>query len=110
MSDWIPIQKNARQIAREKAKARALRRTQWWQNLLNKGICHYCGEKFPAAELTMDHIVPLARGGKSTRGNIVPACKLCNNRKQYLTPVEQLLQQTPNDSPQKPATEPDTDT
>ena len=36
----------------------------------------------------MDHIVPLIRGGKSTRGNIVPACKECNSRKKYLLPIE----------------------
>ncbi len=27
----------------EKAKARKLRKTQWWQNKLNEGVCHYCG-------------------------------------------------------------------
>jgi 5-methylcytosine-specific restriction endonuclease McrA len=36
----------------------------------------------------MDHIVPLIRGGKSTKGNLVPACKDCNNKKKYLLPVE----------------------
>lgn len=36
----------------------------------------------------MDHIVPLSRGGKSRKGNIVAACKDCNNKKRYLLPVE----------------------
>ncbi len=36
----------------------------------------------------MDHIVPLIRGGKSTKGNIVPACKDCNNRKKHMLPIE----------------------
>lgn len=36
----------------------------------------------------MDHVVPLVRGGRSTRGNVVPACKTCNNKKQLLLPVE----------------------
>jgi 5-methylcytosine-specific restriction enzyme A len=36
----------------------------------------------------MDHIVPLVRGGKSTKGNLVPACKECNNKKKYLLPME----------------------
>jgi 5-methylcytosine-specific restriction protein A len=36
----------------------------------------------------MDHIVPLIRGGKSTKGNLVPACKDCNNKKKYLLPIE----------------------
>lgn len=36
----------------------------------------------------MDHVVPIVRGGKSSRGNIVPACKECNSRKKYLLPME----------------------
>ena len=36
----------------------------------------------------MDHVVPLGRGGRSTRGNVVPACKECNTRKKSLVPVE----------------------
>ena len=31
----------------------------------------------------MDHVVPLVRGGRSTRGNVVPACKTCNTDKKY---------------------------
>lgn len=94
MSDWIPIQKDEKHIARERAKAKELRKSQWWQNKLNQGICHYCGKQFPREELTMDHIVPVARGGKSNKGNIVPCCKQCNNDKKYLTPVEMLLKKS----------------
>jgi 5-methylcytosine-specific restriction endonuclease McrA len=36
----------------------------------------------------MDHIVPLSRGGKSAKGNVVPSCKECNNRKKQLLPME----------------------
>jgi 5-methylcytosine-specific restriction endonuclease McrA len=75
-------------ISREKEKGRALRRTQWWQRKLAKGICHYCGKTLSPGQLTMDHIVPLVRGGRSTRGNVVPACKQCNSRKKYLLPTE----------------------
>jgi len=38
--------------------------------------------------LTMDHIVPIARGGRSTKSNVVPACKTCNNAKKQLLPME----------------------
>lgn len=76
------------QIRREKDKARELRKSRWWQNLIAKGICHWCGGTFPREELTMDHVVPIARGGASSRGNVVPACKECNNRKKYLLPIE----------------------
>lgn len=36
----------------------------------------------------MDHIVPIIRGGKSTKGNAVPACKGCNSKKKYALPIE----------------------
>lgn len=91
--DWIEIKKDPAHIAREREKARALRKTAWWQGLLQKGRCHYCGQQFKPEELSMDHVVPVARGGKSTRGNIVPCCKECNNRKKYLTPAEMIMQQ-----------------
>ncbi|ABW66921.1 HNH endonuclease [Desulfosudis oleivorans Hxd3] len=75
-------------IRREKNKARDLRQTQWWKQRLAKGTCYYCGKPFRPAELTMDHVVPLSRGGKTTKGNVVPACKSCNTQKQQLVPVE----------------------
>lgn len=36
----------------------------------------------------MDHIVPIIRGGRSTKGNVVAACKACNTKKKYLLPME----------------------
>lgn len=69
------------EIKKEKQKARELKKKQWWNTLVSRGVCYYCGKKVPPGELTMDHIVPLSRGGKSTKGNIVPACKECNNKK-----------------------------
>lgn len=76
------------EIQREKEKARSLRKTQWWQRQLAKGVCHYCRQGMPPKDLTMDHIVPLIRGGKSTRSNVAPACKQCNSQKKYLLPME----------------------
>jgi 5-methylcytosine-specific restriction protein A len=80
------------QIMREKAKARKLRQSQWWKNEIAKGICHYCAKKFKPEELTMDHVIPVSKGGKSTKGNIVPSCKECNNKKMYKTPVDIVIE------------------
>ncbi len=80
-------------LKREREKARQLRKTQWWLSLVNRGICHYCQKKFPGHELTMDHVIPLARGGTSVQGNIVPACKDCNRDKKLATPVDDLFKQ-----------------
>jgi 5-methylcytosine-specific restriction endonuclease McrA len=75
-------------LRREKNKARELRQSQWWKRRLARGICHYCGRRFPARELTMDHVVPIARGGKTTKGNVVACCKECNTRKKARMPME----------------------
>ena len=91
--DWIEIQSDKSHISREKKKASDLRKTNWWTNVLQKGVCHYCRRKFSPGEITMDHIVPLSRGGKSSKGNIVPCCKECNNKKKYLTPVDMILKE-----------------
>ncbi len=74
------------EIRRQRNKARELRQSQWWKRRRASGICHYCGQKFAPRELTMDHIVPLVRGGKSTKGNVVPACKECNTKKKHELP------------------------
>ena len=99
--DWVDIRRDDAHIARERAKARELKKSAWWQALLQKGICHYCGRKFPPGELTMDHLVPVARGGKSTRGNIVPCCRACNADKKYYTPAELIMKQLESQSAQK---------
>lgn len=76
------------ELRREKEKARGLRRTHWWDRKVQKGICHYCRSNVGRERLTMDHVVPLSRGGKSKKGNIVPACKACNNKKKSMVPLE----------------------
>ncbi len=72
----------------EKEKARKLRRTRWWRRKCAQGRCYYCGRKVSPSELTMDHVIPLSRGGQSVRENLVPACKECNIKKKNLLPWE----------------------
>ncbi len=76
------------EIRRERAKARELRKSRWWQQKTAPGLCHYCGQKVSFQDLTMDHLVPLARGGRSTKENLVPSCKNCNNLKKTMLPIE----------------------
>jgi 5-methylcytosine-specific restriction protein A len=75
-------------IRTERAKARELRKSRWWQRKTASGLCHYCGIKMVFREITMDHLVPLARGGKSSKDNLVPSCKDCNNKKKNMLPLE----------------------
>ncbi len=88
-----PEASDPRRIKKEREKAQKLKKSQWWRTQLNRGICHYCGQRFPPSKLTMDHIVPIARGGTSTPGNVAPACVSCNRDKKLETPVDALLKQ-----------------
>lgn len=71
------------EVKRERARARALRQTAWWRRKIARGVCHYCERRFKPGELTMDHLIPLIRGGKSIRANIVAACAECNRKKKH---------------------------
>lgn len=44
----------------------------------HRGCCAYCGDKKP---LTVEHVVPLSRGGRHSVGNIIPVCFSCNSSK-----------------------------
>jgi 5-methylcytosine-specific restriction endonuclease McrA len=71
-----------RAVYRQNRRARAVGRigSEDWQAILAKygSRCAYCGA---SGKLTMDHVVPLARGGRHDPSNIVPACGSCNSRK-----------------------------
>ena len=105
-AEWFDLHPDPRHVAREREKARVLRASEWWKAQLRAGKCHYCGRTFPPEELTMDHIVPVARGGRSVRGNVVPACRACNAAKKFLTPAEQILRDLnlPEPEPPEPGT------
>ena len=75
-------------IKKERQKAKELKKTLWWKNKLDKKECYYCEERFQKESLSMDHIVPLIRWGRSTKNNVVVACKKCNSEKKHKTLVE----------------------
>ena len=79
------------QVKRERNKAREMRASSWWKQQIGKGVCYHCGEKFPREKLTMDHLIPLSRGGRSSKKNIVVSCKECNSLKKNLTVAELRL-------------------
>ncbi len=43
--------------------------------------CQYCGTRPPEGELTIDHVIPRSRGGRSEWTNVALACVPCNTRK-----------------------------
>jgi 5-methylcytosine-specific restriction endonuclease McrA len=50
--------------------------------------CQYCGKRFRTPELSIDHVLPRSRGGRTVWPNVVCACMKCNVRKGGRTPVE----------------------
>lgn len=50
--------------------------------------CQYCGLKPGTAELSIDHVLPRSRGGKTTWENCVLCCTNCNRKKADKTPEE----------------------
>ena len=50
--------------------------------------CQFCGEKKSVNELTYDHVIPRAQGGKTVWSNIVTACEDCNMKKGCRTPAQ----------------------
>ena len=50
--------------------------------------CQYCGQTPPSTDLTFDHIVPVAQGGRKDWENIVTCCITCNRSKGGRTPSE----------------------
>ncbi len=58
------------------------------QSLFKQTECFYCREK---TKLTLDHVVPLAKGGAHSIGNLVMACRSCNSSKNDKLLVEWKL-------------------
>ncbi len=56
--------------------------------LRDENHCQYCDKKFRSHHLSLDHVIPRSRGGKTTWENIVCACRKCNVRKGGRTPHE----------------------
>jgi 5-methylcytosine-specific restriction endonuclease McrA len=71
-------------------RTRALSR----KNILmrDRNTCQYCGTVTPAGIMTLDHVIPRSRGGKSSWENLVACCQRCNHRKGDRLPVEAGMQ------------------
>ncbi len=55
-------------------------RLKWWA--AQRRSCHWCRERFEEfRRMTLDHVVPLFRGGSNLEDNLVPACETCNRRR-----------------------------
>lgn len=68
--------------------------------LRDRGRCVYCGVGLSTAELTFDHVIPRARGGGTSFGNVSSACVDCNARKADRLPEDAGM--IPNPFPYEP--------
>ena len=59
-------------------------------------ICQYCKQMFSYKDVTLDHVIPKSKGGKTEWSNIVSACRKCNNDKASHTHIK------PYKQPRKP--------
>lgn len=60
-----------------------------WLDILNRHgwQCAYCGGPFES----MDHVLPIGRGGGTVAGNVVPSCVACNNLRDRVDTLAQVL-------------------
>lgn len=98
LTDWYQQNADVRRV--QKAAAQRRRRDRGSltflissrdiKRLLDRhgGACAYCRGKFPEVRFSIDHVVPLSRGGEDSIGNIVPACLPCNQSKSSRTVTE----------------------
>lgn len=49
--------------------------------LRDRFTCQYCKKVFDARDLTIDHVLPRSKGGKTNWNNVVSACMVCNTKK-----------------------------
>lgn len=79
------VMRLTRQVRRDRTQIKFSRQNIY---LRDHHTCQYCGNKFPAKELTYDHVLPRCRGGRTTWQNIVAADTHCNRKKGRRTPAE----------------------
>lgn len=81
------VKRSAYSIQRRGWKMSGVVLSRDWERLCNRyeRRCAYCGLD---SKLTVDHVIPLARGGRHTIGNVLPACHSCNSSKQDRLLVE----------------------
>lgn len=100
IAKWRLTHKKAYNLSQQLATARRNARLkmatvdkftkQDWQDIqvAFHNACAYCGKILP---LSIDHIIPIFRGGMHSKDNIVPACVSCNSKKGTKTLSEFLL-------------------
>jgi 5-methylcytosine-specific restriction endonuclease McrA len=95
---WVKDNRDAYNAIQQKRRAQksgvdATLTSQEWKEILaaHDRSCAYCDTS--SETMTMDHVVPLSKGGAHAKENVVPACRSCNSRK-GARPVEVMMQES----------------
>jgi len=105
--EWLQAKKHAREVKaaakyrvnnREAIARRAQTRSVSdiaAEMILNAKLCAYCDAEITRKTVTIDHIIPLSKGGKHEIGNIAPCCRSCNSSKgsktDWIPPNKRML-------------------
>jgi len=82
-------QRNHRHRKRTAERAGFVSKNEWAALLEASGFsCRYCGKT--GCEITMDHLIPVSKGGKHCITNIAPACRSCNSGKNAISAIDYL--------------------
>jgi 5-methylcytosine-specific restriction endonuclease McrA len=74
----VPAVVMLKEYQKPKVSARLSKRNVFLRDLYS---CQYCGTQCTGDQATLDHVLPLSKGGKTQWTNLVTACKPCNYRK-----------------------------
>jgi 5-methylcytosine-specific restriction endonuclease McrA len=84
----LPSVVRMKKYVRPKKKRTILRFSRQHVFLRDEYKCQYCLNTFTVKDLTLDHVIPVTRGGRKTWSNIVTSCGTCNQQKGSRTPQE----------------------
>jgi 5-methylcytosine-specific restriction endonuclease McrA len=87
VSRTFPMPSVARVLRRVRRDRQAIKFSRLNIDSRDAFTCQFCGEQFPTEDLTFDHVMPRAQGGRTTWDNIVTACVPCNTLKADRTPA-----------------------
>lgn len=82
----ILTKKKSKIRRRARGGLHTLREAEWLKVLVVfGGVCAYCGTK---NDISIEHFIPISRGGGTAMGNVIPACLTCNKKKAGRLPEE----------------------
>lgn len=97
--EYLKTDKGIAMYRRQTQKRYAMRKAAFVENVdplelytEQAGVCYLCGGKFEFKEMELDHVHPIAKGGKHQKSNCKMACAKCNRSKGSKT-LEELSYQ-----------------